>query len=416
MMTSRVAIDATLLKTNCQAVSVPSELRGALFELMNKNGMDNDLETMCTRVSINGPSFAIMTLEEADTTLDFHARWQSCVAIRRNSNVAMPSIAWHVENMEITLLCDEEEKSDDDDDDASEPKCIGKVCFCKGATSMTVDRCDGKEPYFMLLEQEDTERMVEILQFVRPGTSKTTLNVMAHTQFSERSKPVRSANPTPSFSIPPWFGHCVAVWLSAVVRIHVLYNSRFQAGIERPLCIDNCFLTRSDEVFILSMPLHASTCTCWCGKGSKGKPAVRIVFDQNNIISFKAVCKHVDCSTANFEVDFLRRHAVQTDVFLSCLCKTAMKLIDSEYNDKDLSSELHAAFLESLEASRTLVSSEQLKLNDIIAETMLRSGIYRRKRKYNRSRCEILDVRRTDSIPLKTFEKTTLSTHEHLFN
>ena len=415
MMTSRVAIDATLLKTNCQAVRVPSELRVALLELMNKNGMSNDLETMCTRVSINGPSFTIMTLEEADTTLDFHARWQSCVAIRRNSNVAMQSITWHVENMEITLLCDEEDKSDDDES-SSERTCIAKVCFGKDAKSMTIDRCDGKEPEFLLLEQEDTERMVEILQFVRPGTSKTTLNVMAHTQFSERSKPVRAGNATPSFSMPSWFGHCVAVWLSAVVRIHVLYNCRFQAGIERPLCIDNCFLTRSNEVCILSMPLHASTCTCWCGRGSKGKPTVRIVFDHNNIISFKSICKHADCATANFEVDFLRRQAVQTDVFLSCLCKTAMKLIDSEYDDKDLSSELHAAFLESLESSRTLFSSEQLKLNDIIAETMLRAGIYRRKRKYTRSRCEILDVKRTDSIPLKTFEKTALSTHEHLFN
>ena len=295
----------------------------------------------------------------------------------------------------------------------------GKLCeiqFDNKAESMTVDRLCGKEPQFIVLESERSIRMLHLLTFLRPEITDPDPEC-------DNSEPARRLNKegAEQFSMPLWFSQHLAVWLSNALRLHTLYNSFFPPGIERPLCIDTCVLTKTEGLTTISIVLHASTCTCWCGKQSKGQPTVRVMFgtDLEDSISIKAVCKHkTSWSDNSFVLDIARNSPfIQRDVFLTCVCTTALALTKetSDADVKTLRSALQTSYMESIQISRTLASPETLLMHDKMAETMLRMRVFKHKKRRVGRSYEDLGVHRTDNVPLKSFEKEALTTHSHLF-
>ena len=206
--------------------------------------------------------------------------------------------------------------------------------------------------------------MLHLLTLLRPEITDSA------TEFdnSEPARLVTTDSLSTQFSMPSWFSQHLAVWLSNALRLHTLYNSFFPPGIERPLCIDNCALTKMEEGRTsISILLHASTSTCWCGERtegqSKGQPTVRVTFGKNlreNNIGIKAVCKHATSLSDNsFVLDIARNSPfIQRDVFLTCVCTTALALTKetSDADVKTLRSALQTSYMESIQVSRTLAS------------------------------------------------------------
>ena len=446
MPSFRVALppDSFLKTTN--NVCFPANLKDLLFRSLRLSGEFEDLIDLCEELSLECPCSKFISLQEADS-LTKKARLLA-VPVRRQPHLAVSIESWTPDQMVIRLLADLS-------DDGSEKTAVCHVQFDKDVDSFTVDRLDDKESQIVLFpDYEDVDGTTELrlslisalASVVRGPQQQGTSSFVCLDDAAQGAK-LAISNKTAdrqSYIMPFWFGQLMSVWLSNVLRVHVLCNAALPARVERPFALDTVYFiapTQNKDCSMF-MYLHQSTSRCICSGGapSGAQPMFRLsfcgtcfngvcyrhgaisvresiasnVFPNKRIctygLSLQAICKH------DGDPDAFKRARVlltKPDSFLSAACAIACELSLKAHDAKDSLRELLLdAYNDVLQSGSRLMTDEvQLKQSDITMETMIRSNMFTRRRKRSSSELHIV---RKDGAAVRSHERALTSTHSHL--
>jgi hypothetical protein len=447
----RAALDPSLFLKTTSGVCVPPNLKELVVRALKLSGEFDDLADLCDDLSLECPCTRFLSLHEADSLSTKERR--AAVPVCRQRNVAIPIESWSPEQIVVKLL------SALGDDEGDEKSCVCNVQFDNGCDSFTVDRLDDAEsPVVIFSDYEDVDGTTELrlsLISALAAVSRRKDQTQAVHPFVRIDCAVDSAQPmkkskqegAQSYVLPFWYGHLMSLWLSNVLRAHVLCNASLPAGFERPFSLDSVYFIAptNNSDCIISMFLHHSTSACIC-RGNAPAGAARPVFR----LSFCGTCfdgecyKHgsrsrrASCASANaapsrrvclcgLNVRAICRHdgdsesfkrsvslCTQPDGFLSAACAVGLGLASDQGSQttEQLRTFLLDAYKDVLQSGDRMVADEaQLKQTDMIVETMIRSNLYTKRLKRGSSEYQLV---RKDGVAVRTHERAVLSTHSHL--
>lgn len=453
----RVAIDAKWFAKSTKDVNIPPNLKNLILKALNISGNFNDLLELCEEIEIECPVTKFISLEEADA-LSKRDRLHS-IPVQRQKKVAIPFETWSPDQLEIRLLYDVSE------DDSESKSVLCQIQFDKAVESFTIDRLDENEAEIVVFSEHDdvdgtTELRLSIiseLASIRPKT-QNKCRILSFDQIDNLARPIQ-IKPTCdkqrlTYALPIWFGHLMTVWLSNVLRAHtlcnVVCNSCLPSGCERNFSLDSLYITTpcQGRDCVMSLYLHQSTCSCLCTENPPpglARPMFRISFCGTSFtgmcyrhgercvhdscatfrsqrqrictsgINLMAVCKHEN------DTDFFKRGISlltnTRDVFLSSACSIACELANGAGGETCHVDEMKSALLDSCKDSLMAVCKSashyaKLKHSDMIAEDMIESKLFTKKRKKFCSESKIV---RKDGASVRVHERAVLSTHSHLF-
>ena len=450
----RAALDPSLFLKTTTDVCVPPNLRELVVRALKLSGEFDEIAELCDDLSLECPCTKFLSLSETDN-LSTKERI-TAVPVCRQRNVAVPIESWTPEQIVLKLhsaLGDEE----------GDPKsCICNVQFDTGCDSFTVDRLDDAEsPVVLFSDYEDVDGATELrfslisaLAAVRRKKEQTNgvhpfLRLEGAVQSAQEMQNRQAGGQpgTRSYVLPFWYGHLMSLWLSNVLRAHVLCNASLPVGFERPFSLDSVYMIAptNDSDCVISMFLHHSTSACICrgnAPGGASRPVFRLSFCG---ICFDGECyKHgsrsgrVSCASANasskrrvclcgLKIRAMCRHNGDTesfkrsvllsthpDGFLSAACAVGLGLASDQGNQttEQLRTFLLDAYKDVLQSDGRMVADEaQLKQTDMLVETMVRSNLYAKRPKRGSSEFQLV---RKDGVAIRTHERAVLSTHSHL--
>jgi hypothetical protein len=452
----RSALDASVFcKITCD-VRVPNGFATLIKDLICVSGELNDIHVLCDDISLECPCTKFLTLQEADS-LDMTER-TTAVAVKKQKNVAVPFRSWDPAQILIKLL------SDQGGGEEGQPCVIGHMQFDNTCDSFTVDRLDGRESDIVLLsDYYDSEKsasvklsllsaFASVVRVDQESSSSVSLFVRADAM-EQRAKRMQYKEYV-SYAMPVWYGHMCALWLSNVVRAHVLCNAALPMGVHRPFCLDAVRVTpaaRNTNARI-SMFLHNSTCACICGRfHSTARPLFRASFcgtrfngecDRHGSRSINescasvcgpyarvclcgfelhAVCTHNDDTEALRHSVLLMANTAHRDEFLSLACDVGCGLAsDADQHQPSIASArkcLHSAYRSqlSMQAQEGEKDDSRMELHDSIMERMLRSKRpYKKRKQRSKNGSGAYKWTRTDGLGVGAPERAVLSTHAHL--
>lgn len=447
----RAALDPSLFLKTTSGVCGPPNLRELVVRALKLSGEFDDLAELCDDMSLECPCTRFLSLHEADLLSTNERR--AAVPVCRQRNVAIPIESWSAEQIVLKLLS---ALGDDEGDDKS---CLCNVQFDKDCDSFTVDRLDDAEsPVVMFSDYEDVDGTTALRLSLISALAAVRKDQTQGAPFVRLDLAVQSAQPmnknkqegAQSYVLPLWYGHLMSLWLSNVLRAHVLCNASLPAGFERPFSLDSVYLIAptNNSDCVISMFLHHSTSACIC-RGNAPGGAARPVFR----LSFCGTCfdgecyKHgsrgrrVSCASANaapsrqiclcgLNIRAMCRHegdaesfkrsvslSTQPDGFLSAACAVGLGLASDHTDQRSQTTEelqtllLHA-YKDVLQSGDRMAADEaQLKQTDMLVETMIRANLFTKRLKRGSSEFQLV---RKDGVAVRTHERAVLSTHSHL--
>jgi hypothetical protein len=368
--------------------------------------------------------------------------------VRRQPNLAVKIDSWTPDQIVIRLLADLS-------DEGNEQTAVCHIQFDKDVDSFTVDRLDNKESQIVLFaDYEDVDGTTELRLSLISALASVVRNPQQHgtnsfvclDDVTQGAKLARSNTTAErqSYIMPVWFGQLMSVWLSNVIRAHVLCNAAFPERVERPFALDTVYFitpTQNKDCSMF-MYLHQSTSRCICrgdvpngsqpmfrlsfcgtcfsgvcyrhgARSTRGSIASNL-FPNKRIcmhgLSLQAICKHDgDPDACKRARDLMTK----PDSFLSAACAIACELSLREHDRRfELKELLVDAYNDVLQSgSRSMIPEFQLKQADMTMETMIRSNMFTRRRKRGSSELHIV---RKDGAAVRSHERALTSTHSHL--
>lgn len=447
MSSFRVAVDVALFTKTTTDVCVPEKLEDLLFRALRLSHEFAYIVDLYEGVSIECPCTKFVSFQEAD----FLSKKERLLAVpvRRQNNLAVGIQSWTPDNLLIKILADLNEEG------KQSPIC--HIQFDKDVDSFTVDRLDGKESQIVIFsDYEDIDGTTELRLSLISTLSSVVRNAPqldqhpfvclgASTQCAKLAKSTNNSGRN-SYILPVWYAQLMSLWLSNIVRAHVLCNAALPAGFERPFVIDNILFIQPgrDVDCTLYIYLHKSTTACICnGNAPHGasQPMFRLSFcgtcfngccyrhgtrstrecvssvsnaSNKHIcmcnLQIRAICKH-DGDTEAYKRS--RLLLTKPDSFLSTACAVACELAVETCDTTDkLKSLLLDAYKNVLHSESRLITDEaQLTQNDMIVECMIKSTLFTKRRKRGSSELQVV---RKDGGTVRSHERAALLTHSHL--
>lgn len=225
----------------------------SLLDALSSSGADaiTRASSTASSASLEGPKWIFCTPEEADAMPTEKRR--TLLAVRGSAQLLLAHDAWELTDMSVFLWTADRKRV-----------ATIEVAFDNRSIEFT---CAAGVTTECVLDAAAAARLKTALT-VAPPTIERCIETMQPA--GQEARPF-ARNPD-AFLLPTWVGECMARFLSASLRLHVVTGASMPAEASRPMRLENggCLFrsnnaSGSAPLKRISFTLHSSVCACVCG-------------------------------------------------------------------------------------------------------------------------------------------------------